>query len=930
MDSQKSTDGLGLNPKRLTEEVKPHSHRPEGPIQQMFPLQEDPTSRDGQRSISVTLGASVVMVVAKSAVDLRKHLSTAPTSKFLPSGDSKSQQPSTKTKTISCIQESGGEQEGDLKKDVLQTVVFLQRESIPDQDLFIRGGISESLRPPVATSTPFSSVGSNMDPDIDEWDIASVGSPEPYVVPNLAVEDLIGHERLGSPEPPEDQGPRVLETPPLVEVTPERLFSPTPENVREHILSDITNTFFTRRWSENAQPLTVYDIPPWASDSQFEYWSAVFDGQSSAMAGQRANEGGMADDSQRPVEEDIPLEVLHHDERAQLDRPPAEVHGDTTQSSAGHSDRQQPRTPGEAKPSNQNPQTPESDHNYHHVRKRILQEDEGQVSEVDSQCIRYAPKKIPRKGPSTPEPPAPSSGRSNMGLSPKGGHIIARKHPLTPTRRHPDEDAELIPDAEYPTPPGTPTADRRFQSASNIPSTSRDKTESSLHHDSGASSEEKENRDSDGPRRPRRASKFWYTFIIHYPEDILENLERKFERRITKYARPNYCFAIHGGKDGRGHIHVLYEAWPANSKRTRARIIADLPQTNSSGTESELTNTKISYQKNFLLYILRKGLSTFKVISQGVQSAIDCINCMKSSIDAVDATEKCIQYVNEKRMAKKQNKPTPLDMDDEEDGNVTVYSKMHRVIQPYIAKHKPKNMTELMNMMDFPTQDLLLKSYGTNYKRFASAMIELYNVAEVNKQREIPFLRKIEREININEYRKRDYKPIQNWLNMLFESNNIDPIDFMAHFILIADKKINKINSFILRGNVNTGKSLIINALTKILRLSNLNRQGEASQFYFQNLITSPAVVIEEPLITPLTVNTMKLLMGGENLATDKKNDQTHIVKRIPCFFTTTTALAIDCNGVDRNALEERSFEYIFNRKINRKYRRSTIHSRTR
>ncbi|KAK3877591.1 hypothetical protein Pcinc_017706 [Petrolisthes cinctipes] len=42
--------------------------------------------------------------------------------------------------------------ERDLKEDVLQTVVFLQRESIPDQDLFIRGGISESLRPPGCSS----------------------------------------------------------------------------------------------------------------------------------------------------------------------------------------------------------------------------------------------------------------------------------------------------------------------------------------------------------------------------------------------------------------------------------------------------------------------------------------------------------------------------------------------------------------------------------------------------------------------------------------------------------------------------------------------------------------------------------------------------------------------------------------------------------
>lgn len=87
--------------------------------------------------------------------------------------------------------------------------------------------------------------------------------------------------------------------------------------------------------------------------------------------------------------------------------------------------------------------------------------------------------------------------------------------------------------------------------------------------------------------------------------------------------------------------------------------------------------------------MLRKGLNSFKIVSQGVQSAIDCINCMKGSIDVTDAREKCIQYVNEKRRARKTKETTPLDLDDEEDSNITVYSKMHKVIQPYIVQHKP-------------------------------------------------------------------------------------------------------------------------------------------------------------------------------------------------------------------------------------------------
>ena len=157
------------------------------------------------------------------------------------------------------------------------------------------------------------------------------------------------------------------------------------------------------------------------------------------------------------------------------------------------------------------------------------------------------------------------------------------------------------------------------------------------------------------------------------------------------------------------------------------------------------------------------------------------------------------------------------------------------------------------------------------------------------------------------------------WLDLLFTRNRYSEEKrniFFASFIVIADKQLTKINSFVLQGETNSGKSLLMNLLTKPMRPTVLMRQGDASQFYLQNLVNATACLFEEPMITALTVNTMKLIMGGEPCVTDVKNQQSHMIERLPCFFTTNTPLAVDCDSIHRNALMSRSLEFRLNARI--------------
>lgn len=123
---------------------------------------------------------------------------------------------------------------------------------------------------------------------------------------------------------------------------------------------------------------------------------------------------------------------------------------------------------------------------------------------------------------------------------------------------------------------------------------------------------------------------------------------------------------------------------------------------------------------------------------------------------------------------------------------------------------------------------------------------------------------------------------IINWLEKLFISNDININEFFAKFILIQSRQLNKINTFIIKGPTNTGKSLLINALLKPLEPTLISRERDRSGFHLDQLPTAGYVLFEEPIIDNTNIGTWKLLMEGSELTTDIKNQSKEIIERLP------------------------------------------------
>lgn len=108
--------------------------------------------------------------------------------------------------------------------------------------------------------------------------------------------------------------------------------------------------------------------------------------------------------------------------------------------------------------------------------------------------------------------------------------------------------------------------------------------------------------------------------VSHYTRDI-DYLAKDFTRKPSNAKKPNYNYAIHEWAGDRGHIHIIYKCCTGNAKRTRERILADLPDTATRDTKANITNTKIKHQQNFMLSPPERSYT----IADGVPSALACI-----------------------------------------------------------------------------------------------------------------------------------------------------------------------------------------------------------------------------------------------------------------------------------------------------------------
>jgi len=168
------------------------------------------------------------------------------------------------------------------------------------------------------------------------------------------------------------------------------------------------------------------------------------------------------------------------------------------------------------------------------------------------------------------------------------------------------------------------------------------------------------------------------------------------------------------------------------------------------------------------------------------------------------------------------------------------------------------------------------------------------------------------------------------WLRYLFRANGIDLVTFFAWNECIKSMRYMKVNSIVLEGYTNAGKSLIVENLIGVCRPEEIPRERDNSGFHLDQLPSASCALFEEPLITPTNVGTWKLLLEGKVVKTDIKHKDKEGIKRIPIWITTATPIT---NHVDANEsiqIEQRTQVFEFSKCIRHRRVSPTLNSELR
>jgi hypothetical protein len=176
----------------------------------------------------------------------------------------------------------------------------------------------------------------------------------------------------------------------------------------------------------------------------------------------------------------------------------------------------------------------------------------------------------------------------------------------------------------------------------------------------------------------------------------------------------------------------------------------------------------------------------------------------------------------------------------------------------------------------------LLKQLGSQSKSLTIQLVKIYNLQQKIKIRQTHYLEFIT-DVQMSK------QNLQNmiWSEDIFISNNISIPHFLASFLLIQSMYYQKINTLVLKGPTNTGKSMLLQLLLLPMQPTTISRDKDRSSFHLDQLPNSTSIIFEEPIIENTSVGSWKLLLEGNTLQTDMKHSDKEDITRLPVFITT-------------------------------------------
>jgi len=210
-----------------------------------------------------------------------------------------------------------------------------------------------------------------------------------------------------------------------------------------------------------------------------------------------------------------------------------------------------------------------------------------------------------------------------------------------------------------------------------------------------------------------------------------------------------------------------------------------------------------------------------------------------------------------------------------------------------LVQYNINNNTDWNIKIDKTIKHQLMREYGLSVDNYVQRLIRTRKHENMRYYKYVPLTELLIKELE--EYKDKrkeaehDFHDCCDWLEYLFEQNQIDLIDFFVWNTCIKDMRYTKINTLVVQGPTNAGKSLIADSLIGICKPEEVSRERDNSEFHFDQLPEASCVIFEEPCITPVNVGTWKLLFEGKQIKTDIKHKDKEGVRRLPIWITTAT-----------------------------------------
>lgn len=153
---------------------------------------------------------------------------------------------------------------------------------------------------------------------------------------------------------------------------------------------------------------------------------------------------------------------------------------------------------------------------------------------------------------------------------------------------------------------------------------------------------------------------------------------------------------------------------------------------------------------------------------------------------------------------------------------------------------------------------------------------------------------------------------IENFL----KSNNINFMTFAHAVKEVLELSHKKINALYFFGTPNSGKTMLANLIVKVFNARSILKNGDTvSSFYYEPIVNSSIVLLEEPFILPINLEDMKILLGAGELQVNVKYLPIQRTVRVPYIITSNFNLLSRgyASPVSEQAIKTRVHLFKFN-----------------